>query len=45
VLEYAELSSQAFTGADVQSARALAVLWQDDVGNLDAGLRARSSAG
>ena len=41
VLEYPELSSQAFTDADVQSARALAVLWQDDVGNLHAGLRAQ----
>jgi voltage-gated potassium channel Kch len=40
VLEYPELSSQAFADADVQSARALAVLWQDDVGNLHAGLRA-----
>jgi len=40
VLEYPELSSQAFTDADVESARALAVLWQDDVGNLHAGLRA-----
>ena len=40
VLEYPELSSQAFTDAGVQSARALAVLWQDDVGNLHAGLRA-----
>jgi len=41
VLEYPELSSQAFTDADVQSARALAVVWQDDVGNLHAGLRAQ----
>ena len=40
VLEHPELSSQAFTDADVQSARALAVIWQDDVGNLHAGLRA-----
>jgi len=40
VLEYPELSSQAFTDADIQSARALAVVWQDDVGNLHAGLRA-----
>ena len=40
VLEYPELTSQAFTEADVQSARALAVVWQDDVGNLHAGLRA-----
>jgi Trk K+ transport system NAD-binding subunit len=41
VLEHPELSSQAFTDADVQSARALAVIWQDDVGNLHAGLRAQ----
>ena len=41
VLEYPELSSQAFTDADVQSAWALAVVWQDDVGNLHAGLRAQ----
>jgi Trk K+ transport system NAD-binding subunit len=41
VLEQAELSSQAFTDADVQSARAVAVVWQDDVGNLHAGLRAQ----
>lgn len=41
VLEYPELSSQAFTDADVASARALAVVWQDDVGNLHAGLRAQ----
>jgi len=41
VLEHPELSSQAFTEADVQSARALAVVWQDDVGNLHAGLRAQ----
>jgi Trk K+ transport system NAD-binding subunit len=40
VLEHPELSSQAFTDADVQSAQALAVVWQDDVGNLHAGLRA-----
>jgi Trk K+ transport system NAD-binding subunit len=41
VLEHPELSSQAFTDAGVQAARALAVLWQDDVGNLHAGLRAQ----
>jgi Trk K+ transport system NAD-binding subunit len=41
VLEHPELSSQAFTDAGVQSARALAVLWQDDVGNFHAGLRAQ----
>jgi Trk K+ transport system NAD-binding subunit len=40
VLEYPELSIQAFTDADVRSARALAVVWQDDVGNFHAGLRA-----
>ena len=40
VLEHPELSIQAFTDADVQSARALAVVWQDDVGNFHAGLRA-----
>jgi Trk K+ transport system NAD-binding subunit len=41
VLERPELSSQAFTDAGVQAARALAILWQDDVGNLHAGLRAQ----
>src|SRR2546430_8923469 len=41
VLEHPELSSQAFTDAEVQSARALAVVWQDDVGNLHAGLPAQ----
>ena len=41
VLEHPELSIQAFTDADVQSARALAVVWQDDVGNFHAGLRAQ----
>jgi Trk K+ transport system NAD-binding subunit len=41
VLEYPELSTAAFTDADVRSARALAVVWQDDVGNLHAGLRAQ----
>ncbi|MDQ2810964.1 MAG: NAD-binding protein [Actinomycetota bacterium] len=41
VLEHPELSSQAFTDAGVGSARALAVLWQDDIGNLHAGLRAQ----
>jgi Trk K+ transport system NAD-binding subunit len=40
VLEHPELSSQAFTDANVASARALAVVWQDDVGNFHAGLRA-----
>jgi Trk K+ transport system NAD-binding subunit len=41
VLEHPELNSQAFTDAGVQSARALALLWQDDVGNFHAGLRAQ----
>src|ERR1700752_1114667 len=41
VLEHPELSIEAFTDAGVQSARALAVVWQDDVGNLHAGLRAQ----
>jgi len=41
VLEYPELSTLAFTDADVRSARAVAVVWQDDVGNLHAGLRAQ----
>jgi Trk K+ transport system NAD-binding subunit len=41
ILEHPELSSHAFTDADIGSARALAVLWQDDVGNLHAGLRAQ----
>ncbi len=40
VLEHPELSIEAFTDANVQSARALAVVWQDDVGNFHAGLRA-----
>ncbi|HET9972225.1 MAG TPA: NAD-binding protein, partial [Streptosporangiaceae bacterium] len=41
VLEYPELSTPAFTDADVRSARAVGVVWQDDVGNLHAGLRAQ----
>jgi Trk K+ transport system NAD-binding subunit len=41
VLEYPELSIEAFTDAGVQSARALAIVWQDDVGNFHAGLRAQ----
>jgi Trk K+ transport system NAD-binding subunit len=40
VLEHPELSTQAFTDANVASARALAVIWKDDVGNFHAGLRA-----
>jgi Trk K+ transport system NAD-binding subunit len=41
VLEHPELNRQAFTDAGVQSARAMAVVWQDDVGNFHAGLRAQ----
>jgi Trk K+ transport system NAD-binding subunit len=41
VLERAELTSEAFTDAGVQSASALALVWQDDVGNFHAGLRAQ----
>jgi Trk K+ transport system NAD-binding subunit len=40
MLERAELNSQAFTDAGVGSARAVAVVWQDDLGNFHAGLRA-----
>jgi len=41
VHEYPELSLEAFTEAGVQSARALAILDQDDVGNFHGGLRAQ----
>jgi Trk K+ transport system NAD-binding subunit len=41
VLERAELTSEAFTDAGVQSASAMALVWQDDVGNFHAGLRAQ----
>jgi Trk K+ transport system NAD-binding subunit len=41
VLEHPELTIQAFSDAGVQSARALAVVWQDDVDNFHAGLRAQ----
>jgi Trk K+ transport system NAD-binding subunit len=41
VLERSELTSEAFTDAGVQSASALALAWQDDVGNFHAGLRAQ----
>jgi Trk K+ transport system NAD-binding subunit len=41
VREHPELTVAAFTDAGVQSARALAVVWQDDVGNFHAGLRAQ----
>ena len=40
VLEFPELSIEAFTEANVQSARAVAVVWHDDVDNFHAGLRA-----
>src|SRR6516225_2546305 len=39
VLEHPELSIQAFADAGVQTARALAVVCQDDVDNFHAGLR------
>jgi Trk K+ transport system NAD-binding subunit len=41
VLEHPELSIEAFADAGVGSARALAIVWQDDVGNFHAGLRAQ----
>src|SRR5580698_9301876 len=41
VREHPELTVAAFTDAGVESARALAVVWQDDVGNFHAGLRAQ----
>src|ERR1700728_4663663 len=41
VLEHPELSVGAFADAGVASARALAIVWQDDVGNFHAGLRAQ----
>ena len=41
VLEHPELSIGAFADAGVASARALAIVWQDDVGNFHAGLRAQ----
>jgi Trk K+ transport system NAD-binding subunit len=41
VLERAELNDDAFTVARVQSARALALLRQDDLGNFHAALRAQ----
>jgi Trk K+ transport system NAD-binding subunit len=41
IREHPELTIQAFTDARVQSARALAIVWQDDVGNFHAGLRAQ----
>ena len=41
VIERNRLTSQAFTDAQITSARALALLSQDDVGNFHAALRAR----
>lgn len=41
VLERAAATSEAFIDAGVQSARALALVWQDDVGNFHAALRAK----
>ena len=41
VLERAELTSATFTDAGVASARALALVWQDDLGNFHAALRAQ----
>jgi Trk K+ transport system NAD-binding subunit len=41
IIERDELTSQAFTDAQIASARALALLRQDDVGNFHAALRAR----
>jgi Trk K+ transport system NAD-binding subunit len=40
VIEHTELDADAFTAARVQSARALALLRQDDLGNFHAALRA-----
>ena len=41
VIERAELDASAFTAAQVQSARSLALLRQDDLGNFHAALRAQ----
>ena len=41
IVEQDQLTSQAFTDAQITSARALALLRQDDVGNFHAALRAR----
>jgi Trk K+ transport system NAD-binding subunit len=41
IIERAELDNDAFTAAQVQSARALALLRQDDLGNFHAALRAQ----
>lgn len=40
VLERHSLDSEAFEDANVESARALALVWQDDLGNFHAALRA-----
>ena len=41
IIERAELDQRAFLDARVQSARALAILHQDDLGNFHAALRAQ----
>jgi Trk K+ transport system NAD-binding subunit len=41
IIEWTELNSAAFANAQVQSARALALLSQDDLGNFHAALRAQ----
>jgi Trk K+ transport system NAD-binding subunit len=41
VLERAELSDEAFTDAGIASARAVALLWQEDIDNFHAALRAQ----
>jgi Trk K+ transport system NAD-binding subunit len=41
VLERAELTDEAFTDAEVSSARAVALLWQEDIVNFHAALRAQ----
>jgi hypothetical protein len=41
IIERAELDASAFTAAEVQSARSLALLRQDDLGNFHASLRAQ----
>ena len=42
IIERADLDASAFTAAGVQSARALALLRQDDLGNVHAALRAQA---
>jgi Trk K+ transport system NAD-binding subunit len=41
VIERSALTTEAFTDADVASARAVALLWQDDIVNFHAALRAQ----